>query len=166
MTDEKKPTWVLPEGVSAELVPGVGGAGGGACGKNLRTAEATRVNGAEALEDAPKEPRECWCEHCDRAYPVWVAPSILWNAVVRAPADAAGEVEPFLCPTCFAMLAESRGVVPTAWVLAPETPEMFEFLCRRPTEGPQPEVPLRTADPAVESGQTLAVVAVGEVPRA
>jgi hypothetical protein len=48
--------------------------------------------------------RELLCQWCDNDYPVWVAPDELWNQV-------ADENEHFLCPTCFAMLAEQRGVV-------------------------------------------------------
>jgi hypothetical protein len=64
------------------------------------------------LDNPRVEPRELHCEECDRDYPVWVAPSPLWNAVVREPSDAAGRTEPFLCLTCFAMRAERSGVRP------------------------------------------------------
>ena len=67
-----------------------------------------------------RAPRELHCEDCDRDYPTWVAPSPLWNAVVREAADAAGITEPFLCLTCFALRAEKHGIVPTAWVVRPE----------------------------------------------
>lgn len=77
---------------------------------------------SQELAMSDKEPRECWCERCDRAYPVWVTTNPLWNRVIRE----AGNDEPFLCPTCFALLAEERGVVPTAWVLLPETPDVME----------------------------------------
>lgn len=73
--------------------------------------------------DAKAVPRELHCEDCDRDYPTWVAPSPLWNEVVRVPADAAVVTEPFLCPTCFALRAERAGIRPTAWVLRPERPE-------------------------------------------
>jgi hypothetical protein len=53
---------------------------------------------------------ELLCQNCDRGYPVWFAPDELWNKVAR-------EDEHFLCPTCFAVLAEARGFVPLAWVL-------------------------------------------------
>lgn len=77
---------------------------------------------ASTAED-PDAPREGHCERCDRDYPVWVAPNALWNEVVRSTGS-----EPFLCPTCFALAAEAKGVRPTAWVLVPETPEMLNML--------------------------------------
>lgn len=70
-----------------------------------------------------KPPRELYCGNCACEYPVWCAPNALWNAVVRAPSDAAGIEEPFLCLTCFAVRAEEQGVRPTAWVVRPERAE-------------------------------------------
>jgi len=67
-----------------------------------------------------QEPRELHCEDCNRDYAVWCAPNELWNAVVRVPSDASAVTEPYLCPTCFTLRAEKRGVVPTAWVVRPE----------------------------------------------
>lgn len=54
------------------------------------------------------EPRELLCMVCWSEYPVWYAPSPLWNQVVRRP-DGSDEWE-FLCPTCFARIAVERGV--------------------------------------------------------
>lgn len=52
--------------------------------------------------------RELLCQRCDEEYPVWFCRSEIWNKVHR-------EDEHFLCLTCFAILAEERGLVPTAW---------------------------------------------------
>lgn len=76
-----------------------------------------------ARSEPTSAPRELHCEDCDRDYPVWCAPNVLWNKVVRAPSEAAGIVEPFLCLTCFALRAERSGIVPTAWVVRPERNE-------------------------------------------
>jgi hypothetical protein len=54
--------------------------------------------------------RELLCQRCGSEYPVWYAPDELWNRVQR-------EGEHFLCLTCFAVLAEERGIKPIAWVL-------------------------------------------------
>lgn len=48
--------------------------------------------------------RELLCQQCGRDYPVWFAPNELWNAAIRVG-------EHFLCPTCFALLAEQREAV-------------------------------------------------------
>lgn len=56
--------------------------------------------------------RELRCERCHREHTVWCAPNDLWNRVVQG--------EEFLCMDCFAILAEERGVRPTAWVITEE----------------------------------------------
>lgn len=58
------------------------------------------------------------CDRCERAYPVWFAPSDVWNRVIRLP-DGSDQF-PFLCPLCFMMLAEQRGYVTTGWIVAPD----------------------------------------------
>jgi hypothetical protein len=67
-------------------------------------------------------PRELHCERCDSEYVVWFAPNAIWNLVVREHTPI-GRREPFLCPTCFTVLAESRGVK-VAWMVAPEDTEL------------------------------------------
>ena len=50
--------------------------------------------------------RELLCQQCNKDYPVWFAPNELWNAVTDHL-----EEKPyiqFLCPTCFALLAEEK----------------------------------------------------------
>lgn len=54
--------------------------------------------------------RELLCQRCHREHPVWFAPNDLWNAVAK-------EGEHFMCPTCFVVVAEARGIKPTAWCL-------------------------------------------------
>ena len=63
--------------------------------------------------------RELLCQRCDSEYPVWYAPNELWNQVQR-------DGEHFFCPTCFAVLAEERGIETTAWRLTLETEENRE----------------------------------------
>lgn len=58
--------------------------------------------------------RELLCQRCGKDYPVWCAPNELWNRVQR-------DGEHFFCLTCFAILAEERGVKTTAWKLELET---------------------------------------------
>lgn len=62
---------------------------------------------------------ESRCDRCGGVNPVWHAPHDLWNAAVRT--DGADEW-PFLCPSCFATVAEERGVVSdrTVWALVPD----------------------------------------------
>ena len=60
------------------------------------------------LEGERGEPRELLCMVCNHDYPVWFAPSDLWNRVVRTPAGS--DRWPFLCPTCFGMKANEAGV--------------------------------------------------------
>jgi hypothetical protein len=60
-----------------------------------------------------QQPPPSYCGNCGRDDPVWHAPNDLWNTVVGSEAGT-------LCPTCFIDLAEERGVVPTAWRVAPE----------------------------------------------
>lgn len=58
------------------------------------------------------------CGRCGRHYAVWFAPSPLWNRVMRGEGyERRGEPFPFICPTCFALFAEEKGVYGTAWVL-------------------------------------------------
>lgn len=69
------------------------------------------------------EVRELLCQRCDREYVVWYVPSYLWNEVVRAHGGDVDGVDHFLCPTCFTVLAQERGVTPTyAWKLSPGDP--------------------------------------------
>lgn len=72
------------------------------------------------------------CDFCGKRYPVWVAPNALWNAVVRERRDGFPQLnEPFLCPTCFLVLAEERAVMqPTAWALLPIDDDLNEQLLR------------------------------------
>lgn len=57
--------------------------------------------------------RELLCQRCDLEYPVWFAPNELWNRVAK-------DGEHFLCPNCFAVLAEARGASAIRWQLIPD----------------------------------------------
>lgn len=75
-------------------------------------------------QQAPAEIRELLCMICGKEHPVWYAPNDLWNRVIRR--DGSDE-HPFLCPTCFTVLAEERGagemfVVSLAPIRHTETP--------------------------------------------
>lgn len=92
-----------------------------------RTAEgysilAHKHHKAESLSGAaPTELRELLCQKCGRDYPVWFAPNELWNRVAK-------DDEHFLCMDCFALLAESRGIAPTAWMLLEEKLDISSVL--------------------------------------
>lgn len=90
----------------------------------------TKCHKDPAHQPAPETvPDEGICGRCSGTNIVWYADSPLWNATVRM-ADGRDEY-PFLCPVCFAELAEERGHAPSGiWSLkldqyqtAPETVE-------------------------------------------
>jgi hypothetical protein len=62
---------------------------------------------------------ESYCHRCDGPNIAWVAPSPLWNAVMRGGSiNGDEEHDGIVCPTCFAQLAEERvGAGP--WRLTP-----------------------------------------------
>lgn len=60
------------------------------------------------------------CDACGGHNPVWYAPNPIWNLAVGGP-EAKYDPGGFLCPVCFIARAESSGLVPTAWLLRPET---------------------------------------------
>lgn len=63
------------------------------------------------------EKRELLCELCYREYPVWYAPSELWNAVMRHPdGKEASEKHNFICMDCFAIQAGQIGIK-AIWLL-------------------------------------------------
>lgn len=54
---------------------------------------------------------ESYCHRCGGPNTVWVAPSPLWNSVMRGgDSRAADDFDGIVCPTCFTELAEERGV--------------------------------------------------------
>jgi hypothetical protein len=63
---------------------------------------------------------EALCHRCGGPNVVWVAPSPLWNAVMRG-GSINGDDDPagIVCPTCFAVLAQERGVA-EFWRLSAE----------------------------------------------
>lgn len=73
------------------------------------------------------QPSEGWCQRCGAQYPVWVAPDDLWNQVAEDQVNGL-VVWHFLCPGCFATLAEEREAVPptTVWSMAPKVPVCIE----------------------------------------
>lgn len=71
------------------------------------------------------EPRES-CERCSRDYPIWSAPSDLWNLTVRGGDRAAADEFGFLCPTCFMLMAEDRATGRTTWLVRPDREADFE----------------------------------------
>ena len=57
---------------------------------------------------------ETWCHRCGGPNRAWYAPSPLWNAVMRGGSiDGPSEFDDLICPTCFMVLAEERGVAET-----------------------------------------------------
>lgn len=71
----------------------------------------------ETLVDHP----ETTCRRCGGPNVSWSAPSPLWNAVMRGGSiNGPWEYDELVCPTCFAVLAEERGVA-CAWTLNAST---------------------------------------------
>lgn len=61
------------------------------------------------------------CRRCGVLNPDWYAPSPLWNAVMRGGSiDGAWEYDELICPTCFCILANERGVAVRFRVDAPD----------------------------------------------
>lgn len=61
--------------------------------------------------------REGLCQVCDRDYPVWFAPNPLWNRVMRDGVRAKGDMYAFICPTCFANIADEQNGEPLTWTM-------------------------------------------------
>ena len=56
---------------------------------------------------------ESRCGRCGGPNRVWYAPSPLWNAVMRGGSINGEEEFSVVCPTCFVVLAEERGIAQT-----------------------------------------------------
>lgn len=62
------------------------------------------------LQESATHP-ELLCHRCGGPNCVWVAPSPLWNAVMRGGSiNGTDEFDGIVCPTCFMVLAEERGI--------------------------------------------------------
>lgn len=60
---------------------------------------------------SPEFSPESTCRRCGGPNVAWTAPSPLWNAVMRGGSiDGPWEFGEIVCPTCFCVLAEERGV--------------------------------------------------------
>jgi len=53
---------------------------------------------------------ESTCQRCGGPNRVWYAPSPLWNEVMRGGSINGDEEYGIVCPTCFMVLAEERGI--------------------------------------------------------
>jgi hypothetical protein len=74
----------------------------------------------DIAKNATSEPTESRCGRCGGPNIVWSAPSPLYNEVMRGGDINAGEpFHGFICPTCFACLAEEKGIA-TFWRLSAE----------------------------------------------
>lgn len=63
---------------------------------------------------------ESRCSRCGGPNIVWVAPSPLWNAVMRSNDIGNADIyDGIVCPTCFAILAEEKNIA-SGWRLSPE----------------------------------------------
>jgi hypothetical protein len=64
---------------------------------------------------------ESQCRRCGGPNVSWAAPSPLWNAVMRGGSiDGPWEFGELICPTCFVVLAEERGIA-CDWTVAAKT---------------------------------------------
>lgn len=80
----------------------------------LRTADALRRQARETPIDS-----EEICHRCGGANRSWSAPSPLWNAVMRGGSiNGPWEFGEIICPTCFMVLAEERGIASGWWLHA------------------------------------------------
>jgi len=74
-------------------------------------------NRCDAVRGRATAHPESYCHRCGGANVSWSAPSPLWNQVMRGgDIDGPWEFDEIICPTCFAVLAEERGVA-THWRL-------------------------------------------------
>lgn len=66
-------------------------------------------------------PEDC-CRRCGGPNVNWHAPSPLWNAVMRGGSiDGPWEFGELICPTCFCVLAEERGVADSFAIVSRNT---------------------------------------------
>jgi hypothetical protein len=73
-----------------------------------------------AEQSEPSAHPEATCHRCHGLNIAWSAPSPLWNAVMRGGAiGGEDEFDGIVCPTCFAVLAEQRGIA-VLWRLSAE----------------------------------------------
>jgi hypothetical protein len=74
----------------------------------LRAYASDLLKAADWLDE--RHPEET-CRRCGGPNVSWSAPSPLWNAVMRGGSiDGPWEFDELICPTCFCILAEERGV--------------------------------------------------------
>lgn len=62
------------------------------------------------------------CTRCGAPNPVWYAPDDVWNRAMRRH----GVEESIVCPSCFALLAESAEPGIVRWAFIPETAEVIQ----------------------------------------
>jgi hypothetical protein len=75
---------------------------------------------AEAVQPTAGEP-EARCHRCLGPNVSWLAPSPLWNEVMRdGDINGPWQYGEIICPTCFAVLAELAGVASGCWQLRPD----------------------------------------------
>jgi len=90
--------------------------------------DGSMISGARGIEDGQENPApattglagsttraaadpESWCHRCGGPNRSWHVPSPLWNAVMRGGSiNGEEEYSGIVCPTCFMVLAEERGV--------------------------------------------------------
>lgn len=100
---------------------------------------------------------ELKCHRCGGPNVSWVAPSPLWNQVMRGGDISGTEIhDGIVCPTCFAVLAEERGVA-ELWQLAP-TKVHVELQTVTPSGRVWDEATWMWVDPPQSNGGALGVV--------
>lgn len=77
---------------------------------------------------APEIPKRENCAHCGRDYPIWYAPSPLWNAVMRRP-DVNLEDLGFCCPDCFIRFADKTEIGPKFWFVGSSADDGSRYCC-------------------------------------
>lgn len=66
---------------------------------------------------------DSWCRRCTGYNPCWVAPSPLWNAVMREHGGGPEKFSGIVCPGCFVQLAQEAGIA-EIWRLYTPDPQI------------------------------------------
>lgn len=90
--------------------------------------KARRLLAALHQEADEAERNESCCQRCGGVNPRWVAPSPLWNAVIRGGSINGLESHSFVCPTCFAVMAEEQGIACDWRLTAQQTDAELELV--------------------------------------
>jgi hypothetical protein len=117
LLEERYPGWPML-GVAAGLSYGIGRLRSTTPPRHGQQMVASAVTPPSPDDPPPPPPSrdggvhpESYCGRCGGPNIVWTAPSPLWNAVIRGGSINGDEIyDGIVCPTCFAVIAEGRGI--------------------------------------------------------